>query len=58
MLGQGIKYKKYHGHGSGHINIPNSVANALKWIPDQRLKLTIESIKGKTGILISQDEDD
>ena len=53
MAGKAIKYRKYSGQGSGVITIPNSIAQALDWSFNEEIDLTIEFIKGRKGIFLS-----
>lgn len=46
------KYRRYKGHGTGHINIPRAIAGALKWKPNDDIAIEYEVINGKKGIFL------
>ena len=56
MNGKTIKYRKYKGQGSGTLNIPISIADALNWKDHDKISLVIEVIDGQKGIFLFKKE--
>ena len=52
MNGKTTKYYKFKSSGSGRVNIPIALAEALNWSHNDEINILIETIEGQTGLFL------
>lgn len=56
MNGKTTKYYKFESSGSGRVNIPIALAEALNWEHNIEINIVIQTIKGQTGLFLFKKE--
>lgn len=57
MNGKTLKYLYYEKNKQSLINIPVSIAKALRWNPNDDIEAIFENIEGKKGLFLYKKSD-
>lgn len=52
MNGKTTKYYKFKSSGSGRVNIPIALAEALNWGHNDEINILIQTFEGQAGLFL------